>query len=148
MPALNHGDTAHSGYRAEYNPAMNQPDKAHFLERVSREMDEDLGVLDLAAGNRACCRSSPRKAMSPVAGQSRRWAKPMTLVEPEIRPRLRGSHRRAHGAGDDDLKPFPAGAQPGVRFHIWIYRQRPDVKGDRAHARPLRVLRSPPPASR
>ena len=37
---------------------MNQPDKAHFLDRVSREMDEDLGVLNLSPQEAlaACCR--------------------------------------------------------------------------------------------
>ena len=30
---------------------------------------------------------------------------------------------------DEDLQPLAGGrANPGVRFHIWIYRQRPDVR--------------------
>ena len=31
---------------------------------------------------------------------------------------------------DDDLQPLQGGAQPnpGVRFHLWIYRRRPDVR--------------------
>jgi len=30
---------------------------------------------------------------------------------------------------DDDLKPLSGGRpNPGVRFHVWIYRQRPDVQ--------------------
>ena len=37
---------------------MNQQDKSYFLERVSREMDQDLGVLDLSPREAlaACCR--------------------------------------------------------------------------------------------
>ena len=30
---------------------------------------------------------------------------------------------------DEDLKPLSGGrANPGVRFHVWIYRNRPDIK--------------------
>ena len=40
-----------------YQP-RSSPAKAHFLERVSREMDEDLGILDLSPRDAlaACCR--------------------------------------------------------------------------------------------
>ena len=51
---------------------MNQPDKAHFLERVSREMDEDLGVLNLSPRDAlaACCRILAREGHeSGLAGQ-------------------------------------------------------------------------------
>src|SRR5258708_19068672 len=58
--------------QAEYNQGMNQPEKAHFLDRVSREMDEDLGVLDLSPREAlaACCRILAREGhASGLAGQ-------------------------------------------------------------------------------
>ena len=58
--------------QAEYNPDMNTPDKAHFLERVSREMDEDPGVLDPPPREAlaACCRILAREGHeSGLAGQ-------------------------------------------------------------------------------
>jgi len=35
---------------------MTEPDKAHFMDRVSREMDEDLGTLERSP---RACRSAP-----------------------------------------------------------------------------------------
>ena len=51
---------------------MNERDKTYFLERVSREMDEDLGVLDLSPPEAlaACCRILAREGHeSGLAGQ-------------------------------------------------------------------------------
>ena len=45
-------------HKVELQMQAEMLDKAHFLERVSREMDEDLGVLDLSPREAlaACCR--------------------------------------------------------------------------------------------
>ena len=42
--------------------------KAHFMERVSREMDEDLPFLDGSTAEllAACCRILGKKIMNPV----------------------------------------------------------------------------------
>jgi hypothetical protein len=81
-------------------------DKTRFLERVSREMDEDLGVLDLSAAER------------------------MVLV-------------------DEDLKPLGGGrANPGVRFHVWIYKKRPISRCFSNAPRGCRSARWPRAASR
>ena len=116
-------------------------DKAHFLDRVSREMDEDLGVLDLSPQEAlaACCRILAREGHEsglagqvtalgeqPNSGASTYWtlkfglgfeearAENMVLVDEDLKPVL------GTGAGGR--------ANPGVRFHVWIYRNRPDVK--------------------
>ena len=115
-------------------PFMNQPDKAHFLERVSREMDEDLGVLNLSPQEAlaACCRILAKEGHeSGLAGQvTALGEKPGTWWTPEIRPRLRGGQDRKHGPRRrrPETTVRRARANPGVRFHIWIYRNRPDVK--------------------
>jgi len=116
---------------------MNQPDKAHFLERVSREMAEDLGVLNLSPQEAlaACCRILAYEGHeSGLAGQVTALGEQpgswwtlkfglgfeqaelgnMVLVDEDLQPVL------GKGAGGR--------ANPGVRFHIWIYRNRPDVK--------------------
>ena len=62
MPSCNHEDTAVSLQQAEYNPGVKREapvrDKNHFLERVRRKMDEDLGALDLSPAEAlaAACR--------------------------------------------------------------------------------------------
>lgn len=116
---------------------MNQPDKAHFLDRVSREMDEDLGVLDLAPRDAlaACCRILAHEGHeSGLAGQ-------VTALGETAGSGASTFWTLKFGLGfeeatgermvlvDEDLKPISGGRpNPGVRFHIWIYRQRPDVK--------------------
>jgi len=116
---------------------MNQPDKAQFLARVNREMDEDLGALDLPPRDAlaACCRILASEGHeSGLAGQvtalgekAGTWwslkfglgfeeatGERMVLVDEDLKPVL------GKGAGGR--------ANPGVRFHIWIYRNRPDVR--------------------
>ena len=107
-------------------------EKAHFIDRVSREMAEDFGGETLAPREAlaAACRILAREGHeSGLAGQvtaraERRdawWtlqfgygfdeatAERMVLV-------------------DEDLKPIQGGRpNPGTRFHIWVYRKRPDV---------------------
>jgi len=108
-------------------------DKAGFLERVRAEMDEDLPALALAPRDAlaACCRILAREGHeSGLAGQ-------VTAAgdEPGSWWTLKFGLGFEEATGermvlvDDDLRPLSGGrANPGVRFHIWIYRQRPDVK--------------------
>jgi len=119
--------------QAEYNPRMNQPDKAHFLDRVSREMDEDLGVLDLAPRDAlaACCRILAREGHeSGLAGQvTALGEKPGSWWTLKFGLGFEEATGERMVLVDEDLKPISGGrANPGVRFHIWIYRNRPDVK--------------------
>jgi len=116
---------------------MNQSDKAHFLERVSREMDEDLGILNLSPQEAlaVCCRIlAHENHESGLAGQvtalgekpGRWWTLKFGLGFEEAKA-------ENMVLVNEDLQPVPgtgAGgrANPGVRFHIWIYRNRPDVK--------------------
>jgi L-fuculose-phosphate aldolase len=119
-------------------------EKAHFMERVSREMAEDFGGDTLAPRHAlaAACRILAREGHeSGLAGQvtaraerAAAWwtlqfgygfdeATPdrMVLVDEDLRPL----------GGNGGLQPpVTAGGRPnpGTRFHIWIYRQRPDVK--------------------
>lgn len=112
---------------------MNDRDKQHFLDRVSREMEEDLGIVPMTDAEKlaACCRILAREGHeSGLAGQV------TALAE-----RPGAWHTLRFGLGfeeatadnmvlvDEDLKPLSGRrANPGVRFHIWIYRKRPDVK--------------------
>jgi L-fuculose-phosphate aldolase len=124
---------------------MNQRDKAHFMDRVSREMDTDLPALtasvpELLAG---CCRILAKENHeSGLAGQvtaradrpgtfwtlqfgygfEEATAKRIVLVNENLKP--------LGGYGGRNRPPVTAGGRPnpGVRFHVWIYNKRPDVK--------------------
>jgi L-fuculose-phosphate aldolase len=108
-------------------------DKAHFMERVSREMDEDLPFLkgstpELLA---ACCRILGRENHeSGLAGQvTARADKPGTFWTLQFGYGFEEATAKRMVLVDEDLKPLKGGrANPGVRFHIWIYNKRPDVK--------------------
>ena len=119
--------------QAEYNQGMNQPDKAHFLDRVSREMDEDLGVLDVAPRDAlaACCRILAQEGHeSGLAGQvTALGEKPNTWWTLKFGLGFEEATGERMVLVDEDLQPLSGGrANPGVRFHVWIYRNRPDVK--------------------
>jgi L-fuculose-phosphate aldolase len=116
---------------------MNQPDKAHFLARVSREMDEDLQVVERPAAEMlaACCRILAKEEHeSGLAGQvTAVGEKPGTWWTLKFGLGFEEATMGNMVLVDEDLKPVPgkgAGgrANPGVRFHVWIYRARPDVK--------------------
>jgi len=112
---------------------MNPPDKAHFLERVSREMDEDLGALELSPREAlaACCRILAKEGHeSGLAGQvTALGEKPNTWWTLKFGLGFEEATGDRMVLVDDDLKPLAGGrANPGVRFHVWIYRKRPDVK--------------------
>ena len=124
---------------------MNPPDKAYFMERVSREMDADLPqeARSTQEALSDCCRILAREGHeSGLAGQvSARAERPgtwwtlqfgygfdeatpehMVLVDEDLNP--------LGGYGGKNRPPVAAGGRPnpGTRFHIWIYRKRPDVK--------------------
>jgi L-fuculose-phosphate aldolase len=108
-------------------------DKAHFLERVRREMDEDLGALELSPAEAlaAACRILGREGHeSGLAGQVTALGdKPGTWWTLKFGLGFEEATAERMVLVDEDLKPLGAGrANPGVRFHIWIYRKRPDVK--------------------
>ena len=119
------------------NQPRSSPAKAHFLERVSREMDEDLGILGLSPRDAlaACCRILAHEGHeSGLAGQvTALGEKPGTWWSLKFGLGFEEATGERMVLVDEDLKPVPgtgAGgrANPGVRFHVWIYNKRPDVK--------------------
>ena len=112
---------------------MNQQDKSYFLERVSREMDQDLGVLDLSPREAlaACCRILAHEGHeSGLAGQvTALGERPGTWWTLRFGLGFEEATPERMVLVDEDLRPLSGGgANPGVRFHIWIYRNRPDIK--------------------
>jgi len=112
---------------------MNDRDKAYFMDRVSREMDEDLGVLQMSQPEAlaACCRILAREGHeSGLAGQvTALGEKPGTWWTLKFGLGFEEATTERMVLVDEDLKPVSGGrANPGVRFHVWIYNQRPDVK--------------------
>ena len=111
---------------------MNERDKAYFLDRVSREMDEDLGGPPLTprAALAAACRILGREGHeSGLAGQvTLRAERPGTWWTLPLGVGFDEATEDGMVLVDDDLKPLQGGRpNPGVRFHIWIYRKRSDV---------------------
>ncbi len=108
-------------------------DKAHFLQRVSREMQEDLQPLALPVPEAlaASCRILAAEGHeSGLAGQvTARGEKPGTWWTLQFGYGFEEATKKRMVLVDEDLKPLSGGRpNPGVRFHIWIYRQRPDVQ--------------------
>ena len=107
--------------------------KAHFIERVSREMDEDLPFLEGSTAEllAACCRILGKENHeSGLAGQvTARAQKPGTFWTLQFGYGFEEATAKRMVLVDEDLKPLKGGRpNPGVRFHIWIYNKRPDVK--------------------
>jgi L-fuculose-phosphate aldolase len=119
-------------------------EKAHFMDRVSREMAEDFQAADVPpreALARACRILASEGHESGLAGQvTARAEQPgtwwtlqfgygfeeatperMVLVDEDLNP--------LGGYGGAGSPPVTAGGRPnpGTRFHVWIYRKRPDV---------------------
>lgn len=107
-------------------------DKPYFIERVSREMAEDLEPLALSTPEAlaAACRILAAEGHeSGLAGQvtaradapNRWWTLEFGYGFDEATP-------ERMVLVDDDLRPVSGRRpNPGGRFHIWIYRKRPDV---------------------
>ena len=107
--------------------------KAHFMERVSREMDEDLPFLDGSTAEllAACCRILGKENHeSGLAGQvTARADQPGTWWTLQFGYGFEEATAERMVLVDEDLKPLSGGRpNPGVRFHVWIYNQRPDVQ--------------------
>jgi len=107
--------------------------KAHFIDRVSREMDADLPALSLPPEEAlaGCCRILASEGHeSGLAGQvTARAGKPGTFWTLQFGYGFEEATAKRMVLVDEDLKPVKGGrANPGVRFHVWIYNQRPDVK--------------------
>lgn len=112
---------------------MNDRDKTYFMDRVSREMDEDLGVLQMSPPEAlaACCRILAREGHeSGLAGQVTALSeKPNTWWTLKFGLGFEEATTERMVLVDEDLKPLSGGrANPGVRFHVWIYGKRPEVK--------------------
>ncbi len=111
-------------------------DKQHFIERVSREMDEDLKGVQLSVPESlaAACRILAREGHeSGLAGQVTARGN-----LPNETPGTFWTLQFGYGFDeatadrmilvDEDLKPLAGGRpNPGVRFHIWVYSKRPDL---------------------
>ena len=113
-------------------------DKSYFLERVSREMAED-----------APARSAPLPALLAQASRILAFEGHESGLAGQLTARADGpddpsgawwtlpfacgfdeASAEAMVLVDEDLKPLRGGIRPnpGVRFHMWIYRKRPDVR--------------------
>lgn len=107
--------------------------KQAFIDRVNREMAEDLPALkgttpELLA---ACCRILATEGHeSGLAGQvTARAEKPNTWWTLEFGYGFDEATTGRMVLVDEDLKPLSGGRpNPGVRFHVWIYNKRPDVQ--------------------
>lgn len=107
-------------------------EKAYFIDRVSREMAEDLQPASLPAAQAlaAACRILAAEGHeSGLAGQvTARAEQPGAWWTLQFGYGFEEATAERMVQVDEDLKPLQGGrANPGTRFHIWIYRKRPDV---------------------
>lgn len=107
--------------------------KQAFIDRVNREMAEDLPALKASSPEllAACCRILAAEGHeSGLAGQvTARAEKPGTWWTLEFGYGFDEATAGRMVLVDDDLKPLSGGRpNPGVRFHVWIYNKRPDVQ--------------------
>ena len=107
--------------------------KQLFVERVNREMAEDLKAPALEpreALATACRILAAEGHESGLAGQvTARAEKPGTWWTLEFGYGFDEATPGRMVLVDEDLQPLSGGRpNPGVRFHIWVYRKRPDVQ--------------------
>jgi L-fuculose-phosphate aldolase len=107
--------------------------KNHFIERVSREMDADLPLLEGSTPEllAACCRILAKENHeSGLAGQvTARGEKPGTWWTLQFGYGFEEATAQRMVLVDEDLKPLRGGRpNPGTRFHVWVYAKRPDVQ--------------------
>ena len=107
-------------------------DKSYFMNRVSDEMVEDLKAPDLAPREAlaTACRILAREGHeSGLAGQvTARGEQPGTWWTLQFGYGFEEASAERMVLVDGDLQPLSGGRpNPGVRFHIWIYRSRPEV---------------------
>ena len=106
--------------------------KQDFIDRVSREMAADFAAADLPARDAlaGACRILAREGHeSGLAGQvTARADRPGAWWTLQFGYGFDEATRERMVLVDEDLQPLAGGRpNPGVRFHIWIYRKRPDV---------------------
>ena len=107
--------------------------KQSFIDRVNREMAEDLPALKVSTPEllAACCRILAYEGHeSGLAGQvTARAEKPGTWWTLQFGYGFDEASAERMVLVDDDLKPLSGGRpNPGVRFHVWIYNKRPNVQ--------------------
>jgi L-fuculose-phosphate aldolase len=106
--------------------------KQAFVDRVNREMAADFPTADLPAREAlaASCRILAREGHeSGLAGQVTACAEKDQWWTLQFGYGFDEATPERMVLVDDDLKPLSGGRpNPGVRFHVWIYNKRPDVK--------------------
>jgi L-fuculose-phosphate aldolase len=107
-------------------------EKAHFMDRVSREMEADFKPPQLApreALASACRILAAEGHESGLAGQvTARGEQSGTWWTLQFGYGFDEATPERMVLVDEDLKPLQGGRpNPGTRFHVWIYRKRPDV---------------------
>jgi L-fuculose-phosphate aldolase len=108
-------------------------EKTHFLDRVSREMEEDFqaaGLPPREALATACRILAAEGHESGLAGQvTARAERPDTWWTLQFGYGFEEATPERMVLVDGDLRPLQGGRpNPGTRFHVWIYRKRPEVK--------------------
>jgi L-fuculose-phosphate aldolase len=107
-------------------------EKAHFLDRVSREMQEDFQPAALPAREAlasACRILAGEGHESGLAGQvTARGDQADTWWTLQFGYGFEEATPERMVLVDADLNPLEGGRpNPGTRFHVWIYRKRPDI---------------------
>jgi L-fuculose-phosphate aldolase len=106
--------------------------KQAFVERVNREMAADFPPADLPPREAlaAACRILAREGHeSGLAGQVTARAEANSWWTLQFGYGFDEATAERMVLVDEDLQPLSGGRpNPGVRFHVWIYRKRPDVK--------------------
>ena len=107
--------------------------KKDFIDRVNREMAADLPPLKGTASEllaTACRILAAEGHESGLAGQvTARANEPGTWWTLEFGCGFDEASAGRMVRVDEDLQPVSGGRpNPGVRFHVWIYRKRPDVQ--------------------
>ena len=107
--------------------------KQEFVDRVNREMSQDLSGLKKSTPEMlaiACRILAAEGHESGLAGQvTARADQPNTWWTLEFGYGFDEATANRMVLVDGDLKPLSGGRpNPGVRFHVWIYRKRPDVQ--------------------
>ena len=106
--------------------------KQDFIERVNREMAQDLSGIEASRPELlalACRILAAEGHESGLAGQvTARGEKPGTWWTLEFGYGFDEASAGRMVLVDEDLKPLSGGRpNPGVRFHVWIYGKRPEV---------------------
>ena len=107
--------------------------KQAFIDRVNREMAQDLPGVKASTPELlalACRILAAEGHESGLAGQvTARADKSDTWWTLEFGYGFDEATAGRMVLVDEDLKPLSGGRpNPGVRFHVWIYRKRPDVR--------------------